>query len=542
MESSYEQLDPTQVKLTVEVPFEEFKPEIDKAAKTIGNQVQIPGFRRVHVPARVLEAQIGRAAIVEQAINDSLDGYYQDVLEEHDLVPMGRPAVDVTGVAMEKNSTEPLAFTVTVDVRPAIVIPDPAQYSFEVEATNADADAVDERLEQLRERFATLKTVERAAASRDYVTINLSASIDGEEVDSVEGVSYRIGDDNMLDGLDEAVNGASAGDELSFTSTLVCGEHAGEQADVTVVVEKVQESELPEADDDFAQLASEFDTIEELRADLAEKAATDAAQVQVMAARNLLLDKLREDVTVQLPKRVIDAEVERHLESENRATDDDHAKEIRGEIRDSLRDQIILDELVKKFGVETTQDELFNFLVQQAQSYGMDPNQFISAAAQTGQLGAFSGELRRGKALISALRLAKVVDTNGNEVDVIKVVGEKPEGELTPDFSAAPSRPVWDGPVDEDGAADSAPVQGDDAAAAPAAEAAAAAEEAPAADSGADAPAADADAFDPAAKKVDEVVEYAQGADAAEVARVLEAEKAGKARKTLVKKLEELLG
>ncbi len=514
VKSSYEQLEPTRVKIAVEVPFEDFKPQIDKAAKEIGNQVQIPGFRRGHVPARVLEAQFGRGAIVEQAINDSMDDYYRVALEENKLTPLGRPEVtDIEG-PYEKGEDKPLTFNVTVDVRPEIVIPNPADMTFTVENAVDTEKAAEERLVALQERFATLKDVEREAGEKDTVTIDLVATIDGEEVDSASGISYRIGDGNMLDGLDDAIMGKKAGETVTFTTKLAGGEHEGKDADVTVTVNKVQESELPEADDDFAQEASEFDTIEELREDLAKKAKEAAIQAQATQARSLMLEKFREVIDVPLSDRIINAQVDAHLESEGKEGDLEHAKDIRDDLANGLREQIILDVLTEKFGINVEQDELFNFMIQQSQMYGMDPQQFISLVAQRNEIPAFANQLRQGKALIAALRYTNVVDKDGNKVDIIAAVGEKPENELVPEFGVATAKPV----------------------AKPAKKAAAKND---AGEKEAD-KASNTGDFDPSTKKVDEVLAYAESADKAEVARVLEAEKAGKGRKTLISKLEAL--
>ena len=495
MKSSVENLEPTKVKLTVEVPFADFKPEIDKAAKEIGKQVSVPGFRRGHVPARVLEAQFGRGALVEEAVNKSLDGYYAQAIEESGIHPMARPEVEVTQVPVEKNSTDDLVFVVTVEVRPEIVIPDPASFTVTVDAVEVSDDDVEERLTSLRERFGSLKDVERGVEGTDFATIAMVAKIGDEEIDSVSGVSYRMGTGNMVEGLDEALEGLKAGESKTFTTVLAGGEHAGEHAEVTVTVEKVQEQELPAADDEFAEMASEFDTIDELRADLREQVAKDKKTNQVYAARDELLEQLRAAVEFPLPQGVVDEEVARHLEQEGKDSDDPHAAEARVDTERMMRDQLLLDVLAEGFNVDVEQNELFNFIVEQAQAYGMDPNQFIQAAASANQLGAFAGELARGKALISFLRLVKVVDSEGADVNVVEIVGEAPEAETTPEFG---------------GAAKAAPkVEKAD----------------------------DAELFDPSTKKVDEVLAYVAEADDAEKARVLEAEKSGKARKTLIEKL-----
>lgn len=510
MKTSVENLEPTKVKLTVEVPFEEFQPAIDRAAKEIAKKVQVPGFRKGHVPARILEAQFGRGAIVEEAVNNSLDSYYGQAMAENSLVPLSRPEVDLTKVPVERGDTSDLAFDVTVTVRPAIVLPDPASITLTVDSVAVSDDDVEERLTSLRERFGSLKDVDRPAADGDYVTLDMEAKIGEEEIDSVTGISYQVGSGTMLPGMDAALLGMSAGETKTFTDVLAGGDHEGEEADVTVTVENVKESELPEADDDFAQMASEFDTMDELREDLRTQVGKDKQTNQVYAARDQLLEALREAADFPLPQDVIDAEIANHLEQEGKDADDPHAQEVRGDIESQMRDQLLLDVLAEAFGSQAQQDELFNFLIEQAQAYGMDPNQFIQAAAQANQIGAFAGELTRGKALLSALRLAKVVDSEGTELDVAEVVGAAPEGENVPDFDALAQ--------EAQKRIDSTPVP--------------AAKEAEETSSPAE------ELFDPATAKVDEVLAYVANVDDAERTRILEAEKAGKARKSLLAKLE----
>ncbi len=439
MKSSVEYLEPAKAQLTVEVPFDEFKPEIDKAAKDISNQVNIPGFRRGHVPARVIEAQFGRGALVQEAVNGSLDGYYAKALEETGLVPLARPEVEVTGVPLEKGDESDFVFVVTVAVRPEIAIADPASMTVEVGSSAISDEDVEARLTSLREQFGTLKDVERAAAEGDFCTINLVAKIGDEIVDNAEGVSYQIGSGNMVEGIDEALAGANAGEERTFTTKLEGGDHAGEEAEVTVTVTAVKETELPEADDEFASFASEFDTIGELRADLGEQVKKDRLSSLVVEARDALLEKILENTEVPLPAEVIDAEIAAHLEGEGREADDSHGEEIRKESENALKTQLMLDVLAERFQIDLDQEELLNGLVEQAQMYGMDPNQFVQTVVQSGQLEAYAGDMRRGKALVSALRLATVVDAEGNAIDVTEVVGEAPENEVVPDFSAAPA-------------------------------------------------------------------------------------------------------
>ncbi|MCI6574378.1 MAG: trigger factor [Arcanobacterium sp.] len=444
MKNSAQFTSETHAILSIAVSAEEFSPAYNKAAKALAKQVNIPGFRPGKAPRRVLEAQIGKGYIIEQAINDSLDTYYQNAAEELGVSPMSRPEVEISQVPemKGKGDTTELRFTIEADVRPEISLPNPADVTIEVasaEVTDAD---VEEELTKLRERFATLTDVDRAADKGDYVNIDLVATIGDENVDDVSGVSYKIGDSTMLEGQDEALIGAQAGDDVTFTSTLQGGEHEGEEAEVTITVHSVKESTLPEADDEFAQLASEFDSIGELRDDLKKTVEQNKKQEQLMGAEQKLIDALMEAANVPLPQAVIEEEIATHLGNEGLESGDQHAEEIRPDVEKGLKMQLLLDEYALAYGVKTDQNELIQFLFQQAQMYGMDPNQFIQTAVQAGQLGAFTAELARNKAVIAAMRLANVVDADGNKVDVAAVLGAAPDDELTPEYGKAPTRTI----------------------------------------------------------------------------------------------------
>lgn len=424
MKSAVETLEPTRAKLTVEVSYEELKPSIDHAYSHIAEQVNVPGFRKGKVPPRIIDQRVGRAAVIEHAVNDALPGLYRDAVAETGIKPLGQPEVDVTEVPNITGALGgQLTFTAEVDVRPEIALPDLSGYELTVDSVDVTDEDVEQRLESLRERFGTLVGAERPAAEGDFVSIDLTATVGEEEVDSVTGTSYQVGSGTMLEGLDEAITGLSAGETATFTSTLVGGERAGEEASVTVTVNSVKERELPEADDEFAELASEFDTIEELRADLREQIAKDKNANRAVAARDLLLERLREEVDFPLPKNAVDAEIKAHLQAEGKAEDDPHGEEVREDTEKAMRDQFILDELAEKLEVQVGQNELLEFLLSTSRQYGMDPNEFIQQAGQAGQIPAFAGELARNKALAVALRQVRVVDGSGEAVDLSEFIG-----------------------------------------------------------------------------------------------------------------------
>ena len=437
MKNSVEYLSDTRVKLDVNVPADEFSAAYEKAAKKLAQQVNIPGFRKGKAPRRVLEANIGKGYIIEQAINDNLDSYYQQAVAEAGVKPMSRPEVAINEVPEMKGASDETAlkFTVDVEVAPEISLPDPAEITIEVPSTEVNEEDVEAALTDLRERFATLTDVDRESAQGDYVNIDLVAKIGDEEVDDMAGVSYKIGDGNMLEGQDEALTGVKAGDTVEFSAKLAGGAHEGEEADVTVTVHAVKESVLPEADDDFAQLASEFDTIDELKADLRENAAKAKQNQQLIGAEQKLIEELVKRADFPLPQSAVEEEVKAHLEQEGKSEDDEHVAEVRKEVAEQLKLQLLLDAYAEGYGVQVSQDELLNFLFSQAQMYGMDPNQFIQAAAQANQINAFAGELTRNKGVIASMRRANVVDDKGEKVDVTEVLGAAPEDEQTPEFN-----------------------------------------------------------------------------------------------------------
>ncbi|WP_350271263.1 trigger factor [Brevibacterium sp. CBA3109] len=419
MKSSVEQLDPTRVKISVDVPYAELKPSIDEAYKTIGGQVTIPGFRQGKVPARIIDQRVGRPAVIQEAVNNGLDGFYREAVEEHDLKPLGQPEVEISEVpGLDGTEDGDLTFTVEVDVRPTIELPAYDTISVEVDPIEVTDEDVDAELEQLRTRFGTLSSVDRPAAKDDFVTLDLVATIDGEEIDTASDISYQVGAGTMLDGMDEALDGLSADETTTFETTFAGGEHAGETGTVSITLSAVKVRELPEADDDFAQLASEFDTIDELRTDLREQAAKQKETDQGAQARDKVLESLIETLNVPVPEKVVTDEVERHLESESRVEDDEHRKEVTEETERNLRTQFILDSIAEAEEVEVTQPELIEYLISASQQYGMNPNEFAQMLDSSGQVNALVGEVSRRKALAAALAGAVVKDTAGNVVDM----------------------------------------------------------------------------------------------------------------------------
>lgn len=422
--STVEKLSPTRVKLHITVTPDELKPSISHAYEHIAQDIQIPGFRKGKVPAPIIDQRVGRGAVIEHAVSEGLDAFYREAVTANEVRIVGRPSAEVIEWPSDKDFSGDLKVEVEVDVRPEFDLPALDDVTVEIDAVETDAAAVDAELDRLRGRFGTLVTVDRPAAKGDFVELNLVATIDGAEIDRAEGVSYEVGSGELLEGIDEAVESLTAGEDTTFRSSLVGGDHAGQEAEVSVTVTAVKERELPEADDDFAQMASEFDTIAELRESLAERVSEHSVYLQGAAARDKLIEALLAKVEIPVPAQLVEDEVHTHLEGEGRLEDDEHRAEVTEASEKQFRTQMILDKLAEAHDVQVSQEELTQYLIQSAAQYGMAPQEFVDALQQGGQLPAMVGEVARNKALAIALGKVSVVDTNGKAVDLTGFVVE----------------------------------------------------------------------------------------------------------------------
>ena len=418
MKTTVEQLTPTRVKIAISVTPDELKPSIDHAYGHIAESINIPGFRKGKVPPPLIDQRVGKEAVLEHAVNDGLDGFYRQAITENELRPLGKPSADIVEWPSNKDFSGDLELAIEVDVRPEITLPDYNDLEVTVDAVEVSDDDIATELENLRSRFGTLVTVDRPAKTGDFAQLDLVATIDGAEVDKATGISYEVGSGELLEGIDEALDSLSAGESTTFETPLLGGDHAGSDALVSVSLLAVKERELPEADDDFAQIASEFDTLDELKADLKNTVAKQKAFGQASAARTKLVETLLEKVDVAVPPALIEDEVHRHLENENRLEDDEHRAEVTTSSESTFRTQILLDAVAEQEKVKVGQDELTQYLVQSAAQYGMEPNDFVQALDQSGQIPAMVGEVARNKALAILLGKAKVVDTDGKTVDL----------------------------------------------------------------------------------------------------------------------------
>ena len=433
MKTDVEELGPTRVRLSVEVPFEELKPSLDKAYREIAQQVRVPGFRPGKAPRQVIDTRVGRDYVLSQAVNDALPGFYDKAVADNEISPLGTPEVDVAELDYGKQIT----FTVEVEVRPAFELPDLSTLTVEVDGIKVSADEVEDYIASIRERFASLKSVQRPAENGDYTSIDLSATVEGKPVEDAQasGLSYQIGSGSLLDGLDDALLGMSAGDVKTFTTELAGGEAEGQTAEVTVTVQTVKVKELPELDDDFAQLASEYDTLGEMRAGTRGQLERMKNLQQVMQAREKALQALLDAVDIPLPEGVVTAEVEHNLGhmkeqieqagytmdsylAERGQTQGQFDAEIEQQARRSVKVTLVLDKVVRQEEIGLTNEEFSTYIAQQAEQMGVPAQRLAQELSRNGQINAVASDVLRGKAMTLLAERIKATDPEGDIVDI----------------------------------------------------------------------------------------------------------------------------
>ncbi|MCP9273430.1 trigger factor [Mycolicibacterium arenosum] len=462
MKSTVEKLSPTRVRISVEVPFTELQPDIDTAFKTMAKQIRMPGFRPGKVPVKLLEQRVDKQAMFDQVVGEVVPGRYTEALTSSEVQPIGQPDIEVTN----KEYGEDLTFTAEVDIRPEITLPDLSALKIVVDPIEVSDDEVDAELQNLRARFGTLKGVERGAEDGDFVSIDLSATVDGEDVAEAktEGLSHEIGSGQLIEGLDDAIKGLKADESKTFTTKLVAGEHAGEEAEVTVKVNSVKERELPEPDDEFAQLASEFDTIEELKANLVDQVKRVKRIGQAEQIRDKALEVLLEQTDVPMPENIIQAQVDETLHNAIHGLDHDEAKfeeslKEQGSSREefdndnrtnaerAVKTQLLMDKIADELDIQVGQNDLTERLVLMSRQYGLEPQQLLQVLQQNNQLPAMFADVRRGLTIAAVVHGATVTDSDGNEVDTEEFFG--PASPET-DAEAAVAEALADAEDDDD--------------------------------------------------------------------------------------------
>lgn len=418
MKSAVESLSPTRVRISIDLDFKDLEPHVSTAYQTLSQQVSIPGFRKGKVPRQLIDQRVGRGTVLNEAINTALPEFYTQAARDNDVLVVGRPTVDIK----ELKDNELVKFEVEVDIRPEIKLPDFSTIELSVSDVEVTEKDVDEQIEALRVRFGTLTTIEKDAASGDFVTIDLIAKVDGKEVEggTANNISYEVGSNRMIDGLDAALEGMKVGENKTFTTQLV-GMKEGETGEVSVTLQAVKKRELPELNDDFAKLASEFETLEELRSDAKERLSRLKAMEQGAEARDALLKHLLDNVEIQVPEQLVKDEVHDHLEKENRLEDETHRSEVTEEITRSVRADFLLDSIVKAEEVQVSEAELTEYLIRTAARYGMSPDQFAQQLSQAGQIAALMAEVSRTKALATVLERVNIKDASGRAIDLSKL-------------------------------------------------------------------------------------------------------------------------
>ena len=424
MKSAVETISATRVRISIDVDFTDLEPHVKQAYQSISERIVIPGFRKGKVPRAMIDQRVGRGAVLDEAINNALPEFYTQAARENDVLVVGRPSVDIK----ELKDNELVKFEVEVDVRPEIKLPDFSKIEISVDdVVVADKD-VEEQIEALRIRFGTLTTVEKDAASGDFVSIDLVARVDGKDVEggSANNISYEVGSNRMIDGLDAALEGMKVNESKNFNTQLV-GMQEGETGEVEVTLKAVKKRELPDLNDDFAKLASEFETLKELEADVRERLKRLKAMEQGAQARDNLLKMLLDTVEIPVPENLVSDEVHDHLEKENRLEDETHRKEVTEEITRSVRGDFLLDAIVKAEEVQVSEAELTEYLIRTAARYQMTPDQFAQQITQAGQVATLMAEVARTKGLAIALERVKVKDASGNVVDLSALAPKKVE-------------------------------------------------------------------------------------------------------------------
>ncbi len=414
MKSTVETLTPTRVRLNVEVSFDEIQPSIDAAYKNIASQVNIPGFRKGKIPARIIDQRVGRSAVLDEVVNELLPRAYSDALRENNVYAIGRPDVEVTEIA----DGDHITFQAEVDTRPDFDLPDLSTITVQVDGGDMSPEAVERQLESLRGRFAKLSPVERAAIEGDMLQLDIAGTIEGEPVDdyTASSLAYTLGSDGLVPGADAKLAGTRADDVTLLTFTPTEGPHEGQEVALKITTTSVRERILPPADDDFAQLASEFDTIEELRDDIRSQLGQMGVLGVANEARDKALRQLVDSIDIEVPENTVATEIASHFQDGH--GDDEHRISVRDEIVNSMKAQFILDKLADKFEVTVSEADLSSWVVQNAPQYNMTPQALLDALVRSGDLSVALADVRRGKALAELVDAVNVVDASGDVVDI----------------------------------------------------------------------------------------------------------------------------
>jgi trigger factor len=419
MQTTVETTEPHTVKLTIEVPEEEFGKDLDRTYRAIANQIKIPGFRKGKVPKQIIDTQIGQDAIFEEFVNSSVPAYFRQAVADEDLAPITDPDIDVQQLEPGK----PFVFSATVEVRPRLSFEESDYTGIEVTKPPVEVteQEIDDWIERLRERFSELEPVGRPVQQGDFVTVDLTVTKGGQKVEqaSREDYLYFVGSGEVGEKLDVELVGAKPGAILKVSDALPerFGEELGGAAvEITVLVKDVKARRLPEVDDEFAKTASEFDTIQQLRDDLRERLTEVKEREAGAALRDLALEAMIDKVDVDLPQSLIDEEtdhrinhardraermgvgLEKMLElqgwDEARLREDSRQHAIR-----AIKSDLVLEGIARNASLEVTAEEIGAEIAVLAQAYGREPKAVAKDLERSGQVVTLAGDIIRTKAL-----------------------------------------------------------------------------------------------------------------------------------------------
>ena len=434
MQTTVETTDRHVVRLSVEVPPEEFAKDLDRAYRKVANQVKIPGFRKGKVPRQIIDARIGRDAVVEEFLHDAVPAYYIKAVREHELAPIADPEFEPELHDIQVRDGTPIRFTATVEVRPRLHL-EPEQYKgIKVDAPSGEPTEheIDQYIDALRDRFAELEAVSRPARPGDYALADVRATVHDREIAEASRLGFltEVGSEELVPELDKELEGKRKGEIVKFNAKLpdrFGPDLAGTEVTFTAIVKEVKSKRLPDADDEFAKTASEFDTLQELREDArAKMRAYKEADVRV-EVRDRVLQKLVDQVDVELPERLVDEETEDRVQrAERRASQagttldaalategwdelrfrsDARAHAIRG-----LKADLVLEAVARAEDIQASNEDLEREIVALGQATDRDPREVARIIERSGQVTSLASDIIRSKALDLLVESADVTE------------------------------------------------------------------------------------------------------------------------------------
>lgn len=447
--TTVENINPSRVKINAEVGAEDIASQLDRAARELGRELKLPGFRKGKVPAQLVIQRVGREAIFEQALRESLPQWYERAILSSGVSPVGEPQLDVSDLPSEGES---LNFSIEISVRPPA---DLGSYKG-IEVGRAEPEvpegAVDAELDRMRESLASLSPVERTAANGDHLLIDFTGSVGGEEFEGGEATDYllELGTNSLIDGFEEGLLGAAAGDDREVGVTFPEDYHAehlaGSDAVFSVSVKEVREKQLPEADDDFAADNSEFDTLEELRADIEHKILHAQEHRVEDEYREAVLDAVVADSKIELPEAIVDAraeevwerierqikgsgmEPEMYLQMQGK-TREEAIAEAKPDAEQGLRREAVLEAVAETEAIEVSEEEMLEALEPPAGQKGK-PEKLLKRLRGEGRDALLVEEIRLRKAadlLIESATPITVAQAEARE-QIWTPDDDKPEG------------------------------------------------------------------------------------------------------------------